>query len=109
MRPKSIATVVASFSWASGDASLIFLSVETTSISLTDCINWVLPELNGPVITILTVCIGYRLALYWINQLYIVLILSIRRLTTALLGAPSLACRPLAVLDLVCGRALGGF
>jgi hypothetical protein len=30
--------------------------VETTSISLTDWMNWVLPELNGPVITILTVC-----------------------------------------------------
>ena len=56
MRPKSIATVV--WSLTRSESELIFRSVETTSISLTDRMNSVLPELKGPVTTILTVCIA---------------------------------------------------
>jgi hypothetical protein len=55
MRPKSMATVVASLTAFSEDVE-IFRSVETTSISLTDLMNSVLPALKGPVTTILTVC-----------------------------------------------------
>ena len=58
MRPKSIATVVASFSCDSAVSGEMPRSVETTSISLIDRMNSVLPELNGPVITIFTVCIS---------------------------------------------------
>src|SRR5687767_2882963 len=57
IRPKSIATVVACLT-ARSLSDEIFLSVETTSISLTERINSVLPALNGPVTTILTVCIS---------------------------------------------------
>src|SRR3990170_5789640 len=56
MRPKSMATVVVSLTRSA--SVLIFRSVETTSISLTDWMNWVLPALNGPVTTILTVCMA---------------------------------------------------
>ena len=53
MRPKSIATVVAVLTRSA--SVVILLSVETTSISLIARMNWVLPALNGPVTTILTV------------------------------------------------------
>src|SRR3990172_10888505 len=56
MRPKSMATVVFSFTRSSG--LLILRSVETTSISLTVWMNSVLPALKGPVTTILTVSIS---------------------------------------------------
>jgi hypothetical protein len=54
IRPKSMATVVVSFTFSTSKE--IFRSVETTSISLIERMNAVLPELNGPVTTILTVC-----------------------------------------------------
>src|SRR5436190_17891131 len=57
MRPKSMATVVACLT-ARSWSDEIFRSVETTSISLTERINSVLPALKGPVTTILTVCIS---------------------------------------------------
>src|SRR6185369_15130917 len=57
MRPKSIATVVDSLTERSA-ALEILRSVETTSISLTDWMNSVLPALKGPVTTIFTVCIS---------------------------------------------------
>src|SRR3972149_10636304 len=53
MRPKSMATVVVSFIFSAW--SVILRSVETTSISLTEWIKAVFPELKGPVTTILTV------------------------------------------------------
>src|SRR5690554_6351604 len=58
MRPKSIATVVCSLTPNSSEPAEIVSSVETTSISLIDRINSVLPALNGPVTTIFTVWIG---------------------------------------------------
>src|SRR3990172_8179927 len=54
MRPKSMATVVVSLTRSASVE--ILRSVETTSISLTDWMKAVLPALNGPVTTILTVC-----------------------------------------------------
>jgi hypothetical protein len=51
-----MATVVDSLTERSA-ALEIRRSVETTSISLTDWMNSVLPALKGPVTTILTVCI----------------------------------------------------
>jgi hypothetical protein len=49
-----MATVVVSFIRSASVE--IFLSVATTSISLTVWMKAVFPELNGPVITIFTVC-----------------------------------------------------
>src|SRR5512140_3351031 len=56
MRPKSIATVVCSLTFSASEE--ILRSLETTSISLIEPTNWVLPELNGPVTTIFTVCVA---------------------------------------------------
>ncbi len=55
MRPKSIATVVVSLIRSA--SAEILRSVETTSISLTERMNSVLPAVEGPVTTIFTVCI----------------------------------------------------
>ena len=57
IRPKSMAMVVVALTVRSA-ALLIFRSVDTTSISLMDWMNWVFPALNGPVTTIFTVCMG---------------------------------------------------
>src|SRR5512140_2416977 len=76
MRPKSIATVVDSLTVFSR-VEEIFRSVETTSISLTERMNSVLPELKGPVTTILTVCIMEILKRDYIDRIRL-----IKRLTS---------------------------